>query len=77
MVVPSSPGYVGVFEYLTVVALSLFGVGKDRALSYALVLHAFGYLSLAVPGVFGLWMEGYSYARLRDVMSDAGTGSRS
>ena len=68
MVVPSSPGYVGVFEYLTVLALSLFGVGKEQALTYALVLHAVGYVGLAVPGVIALWVEGYSWARLRDMI---------
>jgi len=68
MVVPSSPGYVGVFESLTIVALSLFDVGRDVALSYALVLHAFGYLALGILGVLGLWSEGYSYAALRTVV---------
>ena len=68
MVVPSSPGYVGVFESLTIVALSLFDVGRDVALSYALVLHAFGYLGLGILGVLGLWLEGYSYAGLRTVV---------
>jgi len=68
MVVPSSPGYVGVFESLTIIALSLFGVGRDQALGYALVLHAFGYLVLGILGLAGLWVEGYSYAGLREVM---------
>ncbi len=72
MVVPSSPGYVGVFEYLTVVALSLYGVGREAALGYALVLHAVLYLSSFVLGVIGIWFEGYSYARLRDVLAQAG-----
>jgi uncharacterized protein (TIRG00374 family) len=68
MVVPSSPGYVGVFEYITVVALSLFAVGREAALGYALVLHALSYVSLAILGVAALWSEGYSYARLREVL---------
>jgi uncharacterized membrane protein YbhN (UPF0104 family) len=69
MVVPSSPGYVGVFEYITVVALSLFAVGREAALGYALVLHALSYVSLAILGVAALWSEGYSYARLREVLA--------
>jgi len=72
MVVPSSPGYVGVFEYLTVLALSLYGVGREVALGYALVLHAVLYLSSFVLGVTGIWFEGYSYARLREVLAQAG-----
>jgi uncharacterized protein (TIRG00374 family) len=74
MVVPSSPGYVGVFEYITVVALSLFAVGPESALGYALLLHAFSYVSLAILGVAALWGEGYSYAHLRAVLDRAGDG---
>ena len=72
MVVPSSPGYVGVFEYITVVALSLFAVGREDALGYALVLHALSYVSLAVLGLAALWREGYTYARVREVVARAG-----
>ena len=60
MTVPSSPGYVGVFDYLTVMALSLFAVEKDLALSYALVLHALLYISMSLMGLLALWRESYS-----------------
>ncbi|MGC8788217.1 MAG: lysylphosphatidylglycerol synthase transmembrane domain-containing protein, partial [Anaerolineae bacterium] len=69
MVVPSSPGYIGVFEYITVIALSLFGVPREVALSYALVLHALSYLVVAVLGIIAIWLEGYSYARLRAALT--------
>ena len=41
---PSIPGKLGVFQYITILALSAFAVGKDLALSYSLVLYlvAFG-----------------------------------
>jgi len=72
-VVPSSPGYIGVFEYITVVALSLFGVDKESALGYALVLHALSYLVVAVLGLVAIWIEGYSYSRLRETLSQVGS----
>lgn len=72
MVVPSSPGYVGVFEYITVVALSFFAVGREEALGYALVLHALSYLALAILGLAALWREGYSYAGLRRAVARVG-----
>jgi glycosyltransferase 2 family protein len=74
MVVPSSPGYVGVFEYLAVLALSLYGVSREGALSYALILHGMLYLSSSVLGLLGLWIEGFSYARLKDVVARAQNG---
>ena len=55
--VPSSPGKVGVFHYLTVLALSVFGAQKDVALSYAVVLHLVIYVPVIVLGVFYLWRE--------------------
>nr|MBC7244907.1 flippase-like domain-containing protein [Chloroflexota bacterium] len=69
MVVPSSPGYIGVFEYTTVLSLSLFGVSKEMALGYALVLHALSYLVVAVLGLVAIWIEGYSYTSLRETLN--------
>ena len=37
---PSLPGRVGIFNYLTVVALSAFGVDRATALAYSIVLYA-------------------------------------
>jgi uncharacterized protein (TIRG00374 family) len=71
MTVPSSPGYLGVFEYLTVVALGLFGVSKEFALSCALAAHALGYVAQIASGLVALWMEGYSYARLGGALARA------
>lgn len=68
MVIPSSPGYVGVFEYLCVVALSLFGVAREVALGYALVVHALAYVAPILLGGIAIWAEGYSYVRLRALL---------
>jgi len=65
MVVPSSPGYIGVYEYLVVLALSLFGVDKEAAFSYALVLHGVSYLGLSLLGVWGLSRESLSFGDVR------------
>ena len=41
--VPSTPGKVGVFQYLCVVTLAPFGVPQDEALAYGIVLHVVEY----------------------------------
>jgi uncharacterized protein (TIRG00374 family) len=41
---PSAPGKVGVYEYSVIIALGLFGVGKEITLSYALAMHVFTFL---------------------------------
>ena len=56
MVLPSSPAALGAFEAAVVLALAAYGVDREHALSFALVLHALnalpfiplGYLALAL-----------------------------
>ncbi len=64
-IVPSTPGYVGVFDVPVKAILALFGVNESVAASYTLLLHA----TLIVPVVFlGLalmWRLGLSLGQLR------------
>jgi uncharacterized protein (TIRG00374 family) len=53
--VPSSPGYVGVFEWLCVTTLGLFGVAQAAAFSYTIVLHVALILPVVIWGVFYMW----------------------
>jgi uncharacterized protein (TIRG00374 family) len=56
MVVPSSPGYVGVFHAIAVETLvSVFGVQRETALTYAFAQHALIYFVPAAFGVVFLW----------------------
>jgi len=58
--VPSSPGRIGVYHYLCIQALAVFGVSDARALTYALVLHL---ISVVVPMILGgglAWQLGVS-----------------
>ena len=64
MVVPSSPGYIGVFHYLVTVALAPFGVPKDLALSFALVWHGLNYVVLSVVGLVAMAIHGTSLGQV-------------
>lgn len=66
MVLPSSPGAIGVFEKAGMIALALYGVGESLAFSTMLVLHLYTNIILIVLGLVGLAMEGLSYRRLRE-----------
>lgn len=48
---PSSPGSIGIFDYLGVVSLSLFGVERAPALAAMFVLHLVFYLPPSLVGV--------------------------
>lgn len=58
MVVPSSPGYIGVFHGLVVLALGAYGVGMELALGFAVVVHLIGILPVGLLGVYALWRYG-------------------
>lgn len=69
--VPSSPGSIGVFHYLSVVTLSLFGVDKSVALGYGVILHLVTYLPASILGIAYLAKGGYSLGRLRQAAQSA------
>jgi hypothetical protein len=72
-VLPSSPGYVGVFHHAIRVSAPavVAGLTAERALSYAVVLHAVTFAGLVLLGVVGLLMLGLSFG---DVVRRAGSG---
>lgn len=59
-ILPSSPGYFGVFHSAVVVALGAYGVPQATALGYALVLHAATMVVLVGMGIWSLWRLGIS-----------------
>jgi uncharacterized protein (TIRG00374 family) len=63
-IIPSSPGRIGVFHYLTVLALSVFAVEPSLALSYALVLHLVVFVPMTLLGAFFMGKENYDLAKL-------------
>lgn len=59
--VPSSPGFVGVFEAAIVVSLALYGVPQDRAFAYALTYHAATFLPITVWGLIAAYRTGLGW----------------
>jgi glycosyltransferase 2 family protein len=51
---PSTPGYVGVYQFVAVTTLAPFGIGRDRALAFILVTQAMGYVVVLAYGLPGL-----------------------
>jgi uncharacterized membrane protein YbhN (UPF0104 family) len=65
MILPSSPGAMGVFEWAGVQALAVFGVEPSLAFGYTLGLRLFTNGVLIVIGLLGLLAEGLSYGDIR------------
>ncbi|WP_322802060.1 lysylphosphatidylglycerol synthase transmembrane domain-containing protein [Thermoflexus sp.] len=57
MLVPSTPGYIGVVQGITVWVLGRFGIPQATAFSISVVSHALIYFYLSALGALGLWME--------------------
>ena len=62
--IPSAPGKVGVFHYLCVLALSVFSVERNLALSYGLILYFVAFAPPSLLGAFFLWRENFHIPRL-------------
>ena len=62
---PSAPGKLGVFHYLAVLALSAFGVEKDLALAYSVVLYVVALLPKILIGVGVLVFSRWRIPELR------------
>jgi glycosyltransferase 2 family protein len=57
--IPSVPGRIGLFEYLCVLSLSLFGIAESPAFSYGVLLHVIALLPSTVIGLVFLWILGF------------------
>jgi uncharacterized protein (TIRG00374 family) len=58
MAVPSSPGYVGVYEYLMVLTLSLYGIAHTPALATAFAYHVISFVPIAIIGLMYIARSG-------------------
>jgi uncharacterized protein (TIRG00374 family) len=67
---PSAPGFFGVFEAGSKVALNVYGIDDTLAVSYALGYHLLGWIPITV---IGFWYLGKMGLHLKDV----GDGRRS
>jgi glycosyltransferase 2 family protein len=54
--IPSVPGRIGLFEYLCVLSLSLFGISEGPAFTYGVLLHVIALLPSTLAGIVFLWI---------------------
>lgn len=53
--IPSTPGYVGVYQFVAVATLAPFGISKADALAFILISQMLGYLIIGFWGLLSLW----------------------
>lgn len=55
---PSSPGYVGTFDYFAMLGLTAYGAGRAEAAAFALLVHLVLWLPVTVAGLAALGLGG-------------------
>jgi uncharacterized protein (TIRG00374 family) len=62
--IPSSPGGVGIFQYLIILTLSFFNMDKNLALGYSLLLYLVASIPIILIGGYSLWHEKITWDEL-------------
>jgi len=63
--IPTAPGYIGNWHFACILGLSLFGVAKPEALSFALVYHFLSIVFVVVLGIIFLPFNKFSIADIK------------
>jgi uncharacterized membrane protein YbhN (UPF0104 family) len=53
--IPSTPGYVGIYQFVAVAVLVPLGYPRSSVLAYIIVAQALSYVIITVWGLLGLW----------------------
>ena len=72
--IPSSPGYVGTFDLPGIEILNIFGVVRDVAAAYTLVLHAALWFPITILGAWYMWRERISWREFAAAERERETG---
>ncbi|MCP4704087.1 MAG: flippase-like domain-containing protein, partial [candidate division Zixibacteria bacterium] len=66
ILIPSSPGFIGVYHAGVVFTLSRFGIDTNSAVSCSLVLHAAQFIPITLMGFYYLKKEHLSLKQLKE-----------
>jgi uncharacterized protein (TIRG00374 family) len=66
--VPSAPGFFGVFEYMSIEGLSVYGVGRQQAATWAIGYHLFTFIPITLIGAYYFTRLG---VKLRDLQTSS------
>jgi hypothetical protein len=67
--IPTAPGFVGNWHFFCILGLSLFGIPKTDALTYAIVLHFLSIGIIVVLGLIFLPFNKFSFSDIRQKLN--------
>jgi uncharacterized protein (TIRG00374 family) len=63
--IPSTPGFVGVFEFFAVLALAVYNVPPDLAAAWAVVYHVISYIPVTGLGLIYFFRMGLTFGEMK------------
>jgi hypothetical protein len=64
MIIPSSPGYVGTYEFFALNALTVFSISGSNALGFTVIMHVVSFAGSSILGAICLALSGQSLIRM-------------
>ena len=65
LLLPATPGGIGVLQYAIKLSLLVFSINENTALSFAIVFHVMEIIVMDVIGAIALWREAGSWAAMK------------
>ncbi|HOJ43484.1 MAG TPA: lysylphosphatidylglycerol synthase transmembrane domain-containing protein [Syntrophorhabdaceae bacterium] len=69
--VPSSPGYIGVYQFILVYLLAIFGISKSQGFTTSILFHASWYIPYNIMGFFFLLKEHIKIKELKKIKNNS------
>lgn len=76
ILIPSTPGYIGTFQFFTIQALVLLGISREKALDFSLLTHVVIYIPLTIWGFAILYWYGIQLKETFQFMDRAKTAKK-
>ncbi len=58
VMIPSAPGYIGTFQFVTIKGLSLFNIDPNTAFSFSILFHSLWYIPTTIIGILSMFYLG-------------------
>ncbi len=71
ILIPSAPGYVGVFQAASVFAFLALGYSESSGLAYGLIIHLAQYVPVTIIGILIFFRFGYGFSEFYKSVSSA------
>jgi glycosyltransferase 2 family protein len=68
--IPSTPGFVGIFEFFAVLALAVYNVPADIAAAWAVVYHVVSYIPVTGLGLIYFFRMGLTFGEIKGPKKD-------